>query len=202
MRGTSRASLAAAQGRFEPVLREAGAQGRLLGEQLFALTDALDSSGSLRRTLTDPSAAGEAKAALVARLLSAADPRAVEAAQGLVRARWSAEEDLAEAVEHLGFSSVLASAEADGTLDQVQEELFRIGRALAGQREVRRLLYSDTVHARSSRSGRRRSGTRWRTLSSRTSRTRPRARRSVRSPSPATASPRSRVCPRPWPTSC
>ena len=63
MRGTSRASLVAAEGRFEPVLREAGAQGRLLGEQLFALVDALDSSGSLRRTLTDPSAAGEAKAA-------------------------------------------------------------------------------------------------------------------------------------------
>lgn len=147
MRGTSRASLAAAEDRFEPVLREAGTQGRLLGEQLFALTDALDSSGSLRRTLTDPSAAGEAKAALVARLLAAADPRAVEAAQGLVRARWSAEEDLAEAVEHLAFSAVLASAEADGTLDQVQEELFRLGRALAGQREVRRLLYTDTVHA-------------------------------------------------------
>jgi F-type H+-transporting ATPase subunit delta len=147
MRGTSRASLVAAEGRFEPVLREAGAQGRLLGEQLFALTDALDSSGSLRRTLTDPSADAEAKAALVARLLSAADPRVVEAAQGLVRARWSAEPDLAEAVEHLAFSAVLASAEADGTIGQVQEELFRIGRALAGQREVRRLLYADTVHA-------------------------------------------------------
>lgn len=147
MRGTSRASLVAAEGRFEPVLREAGAQGRLLGEQLFALVDALDSSGSLRRTLTDPSTLGEAKSGLVARLLTGADPRVVEAAQGLARARWSAEGDLAEAVEHLGFEAVLASAEADGTLESVQEELFRIGRALAGQREVRRLLFDDTVHA-------------------------------------------------------
>ena len=55
---------------------------------------------------------------------------------------------------------------------------------------------------RSSRSGRRRSGTRWRTSSSRTSRTRPRARRSVRSALPATASRRSRACPRPWRTNC
>lgn len=147
MRGTSRASLAAAEGRFEPVLREAGAEGRLLGEQLFALVDALDSSGSLRRTLTDPSADADRKAALVARLLTAADPRVVEAAQGLVRSRWSAEEDLADAVEQLAFAAVLASAEADGTIDQVQEELFRLGRALAGQREVRRLLYEDSVHA-------------------------------------------------------
>src|SRR6478736_3646632 len=147
MRGTSRASLAAAEGRFEPVLRSAGAEGLLLGEQLFALVDALDSSGSLRRTLTDPSADGEAKAALVARLLTGADPRAVEAAQGLVRARWSEEGDLADAAEQLAFSAVLASAEADGTIEQVQEELFRLGRALAGQREVRRRLYDDTLHA-------------------------------------------------------
>src|SRR6478736_9853650 len=127
MRGTSRASLAAAESRFAPVLRAAGGEGLLLGEQLFALVDALDSSGSLRRTLTDPSAAAEAKAALVARLLTGADPRVAEAAQGLVRARWSAEDDLADAVEQLAFSAVLASAEADGTIEQVQEELFRIG---------------------------------------------------------------------------
>jgi len=146
MRGTSRASLAAAESRFAPVLRAAGGEGLLLGEQLFALVDALDSSGSLRRTLTDPSAAAEAKAALVARLLTGADPRVAEAAQGLVRARWSAEDDLADAVEQLAFSAVLASAEADGTIEQVQEELFRIGRALAGQREVRRRLYDDTLH--------------------------------------------------------
>lgn len=147
MRGTSQASLTAAEGRFEPVLRAAGVSGRVLGEQLFALVDALDSSGSLRRTLTDPSADGEAKAALVARLLVGADPRVVETAQDLVRARWSAEGDLADAVERLAFQAVLASAESAGELEQVEEELFRIGRALAGQREVRRLLFDDKVHA-------------------------------------------------------
>ncbi len=147
MRGTSQASLIAVEGRFSPVLRAAGESGRVLGEQLFALVDALDSSGSLRRTLTDPSADAEAKAALVARLLTAADPRAVTAAQDLVRARWSTEGDLGDATERLAFSAVLSSAEADGTLEKVQEELFRIGRALAGQREVRRLLFDDRVHA-------------------------------------------------------
>lgn len=147
MRGTSQASLTAVEGRFEPVLRAAGDDGRLLGEQLFALVDALDSSGSLRRTLTDPSTGAEAKAALVGRLLAAADPRTVAVAQDLVRARWSDEGDLADATERLAFSAVLASAEADGTIEQVADELFRIGRALAGQREVRRLLFDDRVHA-------------------------------------------------------
>ncbi len=150
MRGTSRASLAAAEGRFDPVLAAAGAQASDLGEQLFALVDALDSSGSLRRTLADPSIDGEAKAGLAGRLLAAADPRAVEAAQGLVRSRWSADADLADAVEHLAFHAVLARAENDGTLERVEEELFRFSRALAGQREVRRTLFDSSVlrHAR------------------------------------------------------
>ena len=65
MRGTSLASLGAAQHRFEPVLSAAGAQAITLGEQLFAVVDALDSSGSLRRTLSDPAIDGDAKAGLV-----------------------------------------------------------------------------------------------------------------------------------------
>jgi F-type H+-transporting ATPase subunit delta len=147
MRGTSRASLAVAEERWEPVVSAAGAQASVLGEQLFALVDALDSSGSLRRVLADPSIEGDAKAALVGRLLGAADPRVVEAAQGLVRSRWSADADVADAVEHLAFHAVLATAEADGTLGQVEDELFRFSRALAGQREVRRALFDTTVLA-------------------------------------------------------
>lgn len=147
MRGTSQASLSAAEQRFEPVLRDAGEHADTLGEQLFALVDALDSSGSLRRTLTDPSADADAKAALVTRLLADADPRAVQAAVDLVRARWSEERDLADAVERLAFEAFLSAAEARGALERVEEELFRITRALAGQREVRRVLYDDSVHA-------------------------------------------------------
>ena len=141
MRGTSRASLAAVEERFEPVLAAAGAQASDLGEQLFALVDALDSSGSLRRVLGDPSIDGEAKAELVARLLSSADPRVLAVAQDAVRQRWSADADLGEALERLGFSAVLARAENDGTLAGVEDELFRLTRALAGQREVRRTLF-------------------------------------------------------------
>ncbi|MFI2753545.1 F0F1 ATP synthase subunit delta [Cellulomonas sp. P22] len=149
MRGTSQASLQAAEGRFEPVLRDAGAQASTLGEQLFAVVDALDSSGSLRRTLADPSLDGDAKARLVAQLLSSADPRTVEAVDGLVRSRWSADADLTEAVEQLAFHAVLASAQATpGGLERVEEELFTIGRALAGQREVRRALFDDKIGAR------------------------------------------------------
>lgn len=138
MRGTSRAALQAAEVRFAPVLRGAGTQARTLGDELFALVDALDSSGSLRRTLADPSLEPEAKAALAARLLGSADPRTVEVVQTLVRSRWSADEDLTDAAERLAFLAVVQSAEAEGLLGTVEEELFTVVRALAGQRDVRR----------------------------------------------------------------
>jgi F-type H+-transporting ATPase subunit delta len=55
MRGTSGESLNRARERFEPVLRSAGEDGLTLGEQLFAVTAALDASAPLRRGLADPS---------------------------------------------------------------------------------------------------------------------------------------------------
>lgn len=145
MRGTSRASLARVEERFEPVLGAAGSQASDLGEQLFALVDALDSSGSLRRVLGDPSIDGDAKAGLVAQLLAGADPRVVAVAQDAVRQRWSADADLPDAFERLGFHAVLARAEHEGTLAQVEEELFRLNRALVGQREVRRTLFDPAI---------------------------------------------------------
>ncbi|MFS0704071.1 F0F1 ATP synthase subunit delta [Cellulomonas sp. 179-A 9B4 NHS] len=140
MRGTSRAALQAAEDRFAPVLRAAGTQARTLGEELFALVDALDASGSLRRTLADPSNGADARSALAGRLLGGADARTVEIVQALVRSRWSADDDLTEAVERLGFLAVLHSAEAEGALATVEEELFTVVRALAGQRDLRRSL--------------------------------------------------------------
>lgn len=140
MRGTSQMSLRVVEHQFDGVLRDAGAQAQTIGEQLFVLVDALDGSGSLRRALTDPSAEADAKAALVVRLLGAADQRVQDVASALVRSRWSADGDLAEAAEQLGFEAVLASTEPSGDLARVEDELFRITKAMSGQRELRRAL--------------------------------------------------------------
>jgi len=145
MRGTSRASLEAAQARFEPVLAAAGADAATLGEQLFAVVDALDHSGSLRRVLSDPSISGDRKAELVRTIASRADERVVEAVSGAVRSRWSAERDLADALEQLAYDALLASADADGSLERIEDELFRLTRVLVGQREVRHALYDERV---------------------------------------------------------
>lgn len=138
MRRTSQASFDSVVDAFQPVLTQAGEQAATLGEQMFAVVDALDSSGSLRRALSDPSRPAQDKAGLVRDLFGGKiDDRAVEALSGLVRARWSAEGDLADAVHRLAVEAVLAAAESAGALGQVEEELFRFDRILAAERELR-----------------------------------------------------------------
>lgn len=141
MRGTSQASLDAAQLRLAPVLAAAGEQAYTIGDQLFAVVDALDASGALRRSLADPSRPAADKAGLVRNLLSSAFSAAsVDAVCDLVSGRWSSERDLVDAIDVLAIDAYLASAEARGVLEQVEHELFRIIRGLVGQREVRQAL--------------------------------------------------------------
>ncbi|MDO8143026.1 MULTISPECIES: F0F1 ATP synthase subunit delta [Isoptericola] len=153
MRGTSGASLAAAQERFEPVLRSAGTEAATLGEQLFAVVSALDGSAPLRRSLADPSRDGEDKARLVTAVLADGfDERVVDLVSGLVRSRWSSDADLGDAVERLAVDAMLAAAESRGALETVEDELFVLTRALVGQRAARQAL-SDETSAREQRVG-------------------------------------------------
>lgn len=148
MRGTSQASLEAAQGRFEPVLSALGQQAHVVGDQLFLVVDALDASGALRRSLADPSRSGEDKAGLVRAVLSGGfDPRTVETVEGLVASRWSSERDLVDAVDLLAIDAYLASAQARGALEQVESELFGLTRALVGQQELRQALSDSSTDA-------------------------------------------------------
>ena len=141
MRGTSAASLATVQAGFEPVLRQAKRNAAMLGGQLFTVVDALTASGSLRRALSDPSRSGDDKAGLVRALLSSgADKRVVHVVEELARQRWTSDMDLVDAAEEMAADAVLASAQAAGTLQTVEEEIFRFERVLIGQRELRRAL--------------------------------------------------------------
>ncbi|WP_225753725.1 F0F1 ATP synthase subunit delta [Actinotalea sp. Marseille-Q4924] len=141
MRGTSLASYESVASAFEGVLAGAGQEARTLGEQLFSVVDALDASGSLRRALGDPSRGADDKARLASTLLSGkVDDRVVEVVQGLARSRWTAEVDLTTAAERLASQAYLAAAQSDGSLEQVEDELFRLERVLVGNRELRQAL--------------------------------------------------------------
>lgn len=143
MRGASRTSLGAVTEDVRPVLE--GARGTGLGEQLFGVVDLLDSSGPLRRALTDPARDASDRTALAERLLGGrvAD-EAMDVVRRLVGSRWSAPRDLADAVEQLAVLATVAGGAgadegvgSDDGVGRVEEELFRVERLLSGDRGLR-----------------------------------------------------------------
>ncbi|HLR94238.1 MAG TPA: F0F1 ATP synthase subunit delta [Jiangellaceae bacterium] len=145
MRATSQASLDAAGERWEPVLTEAGSGAFALGRELFDVVEVLDSSVQLRRALTDPSRDGEHKAGLASDLFgSKVSGSVLDLLSGIARDRWSDGDDLADALAALAIDSVLAAAQAEDNLEQVEEEVFRVSRVLADNRELRLALADST----------------------------------------------------------
>jgi len=136
MRGTSRVSQEAGIEAFEPVAVAAGVDSRLLAAGLFTVVDALDSSGSLRRALTDPARPGTDKGTLISSLFGELDSRVQEAVADFASRRWWHEEDLGDALEDAAVEALLISAQADGSLDVVEGELFGIERLLVANLDL------------------------------------------------------------------
>jgi F-type H+-transporting ATPase subunit delta len=55
----------------------------------------------------------------------------------LVAERWSGSADLREAVEQLAATAALTAAETEGSLDDVEDELFRFARLLEREPALR-----------------------------------------------------------------
>jgi F-type H+-transporting ATPase subunit delta len=143
MQGASRAAAATAAERLEAVLdsdRDAGSR-ESLSDALFTVTGLLDRELSLRRVLADPSVDGERKAALAEAVIGQQLGAGVLAlVQDLVRERWSRPHDLADTFEELAVTAAFAAAEAAGVLDDVEDQLFRLGRVVAREPALRAAL--------------------------------------------------------------
>ena len=136
MRGASRASLADAGDQL-PAVATTQAIADTVGDELFAVARLLDSEHGLRRTLTDPARPAAAKAALVRSLLGGkVSAETLDLAAGLASARWSASRDLADAAEELAVRALVIAAEQAGELDDLEDELFRFARVVAGQPDL------------------------------------------------------------------
>jgi len=137
MQGSSRAAFTAGRDAFAAALAS-GADVSALAEDLFGVTGALDSSASLRRALVDPSRDAKAKRGLVESLFG---PRVSAESTGilkvLVAQHWSDDHDLGDATERLAVEAVVASAEAGGRLDALEDDLFRFGRVVAADTGLR-----------------------------------------------------------------
>jgi F-type H+-transporting ATPase subunit delta len=137
VRGSSRASLALAKERLTETLAGDVDPGQL-GDELFAVTELLDSEVALRRTLADPTRDARAKVGLARRLFDGRiGAPALDLASALVGERWSEPGDLADACEQLAALAIVEVAERDGSLDDVEDELFRFGRVVNAEPELR-----------------------------------------------------------------
>jgi F-type H+-transporting ATPase subunit delta len=147
MRGASRASLAQAAEALQSAL-DGGASASRLGDELFEVTDLLDREAGLRRTLSDPTRRGEARAGLAQSLLGGqiGEP-ALAVLRELVSGRWSAPDDLPDATARLAAEAVVAGAESRGTLDELEDELFRFSRIAGAHPQLRVTLSSPYVPA-------------------------------------------------------
>jgi F-type H+-transporting ATPase subunit delta len=141
VRGISRASLADARERLAEVLAgPAGANpgAEKLGDELFAVTGLLDDQVRLRRILSDPSGDSSGRQDLAAGLLrgKVSDPT-LDVVTALVGLNWSQPADLADATEQLAVLAVVEAADNEGLLDDVEDELFRFGRVVNAEPQLR-----------------------------------------------------------------
>ena len=140
--GNSRQSLASLRDTLDEKLNGlSAADCTAMSEDLFIVLTALNSSVGLRRAFTDPSRDAQSKAVLVQNLFGSTLSKSVlfivvEA----VSLRWSSPVDVASAVEQLAIEAEATAANAQDSLDRVQDELFIFGRTLAEHQELRQIL--------------------------------------------------------------
>jgi F-type H+-transporting ATPase subunit delta len=140
MRGASRASLAQAGDQLDAVATTKAIADKV-GDELFAVARLLDSEHGLRRALTDPARTADAKAGLVRSLLTGkVSAPTLDIVVGLASSRWSAPRDLADSAEELAAKALVISADRSRKLDDLEDDLFRFGRVVAAQADLRAAL--------------------------------------------------------------
>ncbi len=129
MLGSSRDSLAACEEGLDARRQDAGF-GALPGE-LFSVAGLLAQEGQLRTMLADSGQPASIREGLARQIFGErVSSLAVDILLMVVDRRWSSDLDLVLALEQLADQAAFTVAEADGSLDTTEEELFLFGRAL------------------------------------------------------------------------
>jgi F-type H+-transporting ATPase subunit delta len=118
---------------------------RLPGD-LFAVVDALDSSVMLRRALTDPTTSERARQQLVHNLFDGKISKpAVDVVAQAVAMRWAGGRSFTAALERQAVRAQLMAAEAEGNLENTEDELFRFARLVEANPDLRNALSDRAV---------------------------------------------------------
>jgi F-type H+-transporting ATPase subunit delta len=139
MFGSSRESLAQAVGALDTYRQQPGFAG--LADELFAVAGLLTDQNKLRSALADSGQLTQVRSALLSDVLAGkVSETAMTMLDGLVTSRWSTDADLVTAIEQLAAQASFTMAEEDGSLDAVEEEIFRFGRAVDSSADLQMAL--------------------------------------------------------------
>lgn len=147
MRGASRVALAAAVARFDVLSRglDPSALGRL-SDELFSVLQVVDTEHILRRSLSDPARPASSKVEVAQVLFSGkVSAETLELVEAVVGQRWSRPSEMADGIENLAVIAEISRADALGTLENLEDELFRFGRIVEGEPDLRNALVDPAV---------------------------------------------------------
>lgn len=119
-----------------------------VAEQLYSVAELLVGAPRLRRIVGDPSTDEQSRTELVTRLLEGkVRPATLSVVTAAAALRWSSPWDLTDGIEQSGDDVLLRTAELGGSLENVEDELFRFERILDGQSQLTTLLDEGSVPA-------------------------------------------------------
>ena len=122
-------------------------------QELTQVIELLDTNPVLRKRLTDEDDQPEAKERLVRTLFGGkVSPIVVDVVATAANQRWSTPSDFLAALKRQNALIDLTAADRDGSIEQVEDELFRVSRLLEANPELASLL-SDHTHPADKRVG-------------------------------------------------
>jgi len=142
MRSASRLALDAVMKRFGEVAKDLDDRGlSAVADELTSVAALLDHEAVITRYLTVPAEESGPRVRLLERLVSdkIGEP-ALDILKTAVSQRWSANTDLVDAVELVLRHALLLRAEHNGTVDEVEDQLFWFSRILDAQPRLSILL--------------------------------------------------------------
>jgi len=149
LRAASRAALVELAKAFDEVaggLREP--ELTTLADELGSVVSLLISEPGLTKHLAEPTDDVDAKVRLLDRLVSdKVDEHTASLLRTAVSQRWSAVNDLVDGVEHTARLALLKLAEVEDKVDEVEDQLFRIGRVLDAEPRLTAALSDYTAPA-------------------------------------------------------
>jgi len=117
-----------------------------LADELYAVADLLSGQPRLRRRLADPTVTPEGRSGLATTLLSGKiSAAALSIVEAAAAQRWSAAWDLVDGLATSGDDVLLAAADNEGAVDEIEDELFRLERILDSESNLTTLLDEATV---------------------------------------------------------